>query len=438
MVSIKIAQAAFWTVCGTLSAYLVSLQFIRYSENADTPKIKFKRFNESPEGTDVYPDLSFCFLGATEIPNGTAADLKQIYKIGYLKKHNLGLKEYHKSLQGKVSNISRVLEVDFNKASMGLKDVILNHEVVSNEQHGGDSMGATKYIQKTFQIPGMVCFTRQFGKHLKNNELLLRERFTLRLKNVFVHTFVHYPGQLLRTVFGNDRFDKSALTMTKDRLPLSNRYDIKLTQMTVIKRRPDAISPCDPNPSDDERFWKAIFTQIACLPSYWKNFAPVNSTMLQCKTSNELEKLNDMTSASIRKIYLAPDKKGSLRKGIFEKERILSSFATPCNEMGLVVTSQITPSKIFVKRTGTKNGEKLKTKLEDTTSDVVIKFVYQMRTYLEIRNERDYGLDSLWSNIGGFVGIFIGYSLLNLLNDGYAFIVYSFNIIKHSTSKSGN
>ena len=34
------------------------------------------------------------------------------------------------------------------------------------------------------------------------------------------------------------------------------------------------------------------------------------------------------------------------------------------------------------------------------------------KTYQEIVNERDFGFESFWSSVGGFVGIFLGYSLL--------------------------
>ena len=33
------------------------------------------------------------------------------------------------------------------------------------------------------------------------------------------------------------------------------------------------------------------------------------------------------------------------------------------------------------------------------------------RNYEEIINERDFGFESLWSTVGGFVGIFVGTSL---------------------------
>ena len=39
---------------------------------------------------------------------------------------------------------------------------------------------------------------------------------------------------------------------------------------------------------------------------------------------------------------------------------------------------------------------------------------YSTEIYQEIQNFRDYNLDTIWSSVGGFVGIFLGYSLLQL------------------------
>lgn len=35
--------------------------------------------------------------------------------------------------------------------------------------------------------------------------------------------------------------------------------------------------------------------------------------------------------------------------------------------------------------------------------------------YQEIKNEKDFNFEMLWSNIGGFIGIFAGYGLLQVL-----------------------
>ena len=36
---------------------------------------------------------------------------------------------------------------------------------------------------------------------------------------------------------------------------------------------------------------------------------------------------------------------------------------------------------------------------------------YEEKNYQEIINEREFGFESLWSTVGGFVGIFVGTSL---------------------------
>ena len=43
---------------------------------------------------------------------------------------------------------------------------------------------------------------------------------------------------------------------------------------------------------------------------------------------------------------------------------------------------------------------------------LVLRFSYLNEEYQEIVNSKDFGLQSFWSNIGGFIGIFLGYSLL--------------------------
>ena len=45
---------------------------------------------------------------------------------------------------------------------------------------------------------------------------------------------------------------------------------------------------------------------------------------------------------------------------------------------------------------------------------LVLDFVYMDDFYEEIINVRDFGFESLWSGVGGFVGIFLGYSLLQI------------------------
>ena len=43
---------------------------------------------------------------------------------------------------------------------------------------------------------------------------------------------------------------------------------------------------------------------------------------------------------------------------------------------------------------------------------LILEFRIRENFYQEILNVRDFGVDDLWGNIGGYVGIFCGYSIL--------------------------
>ena len=217
MLSERIAGAVFWLICGALSVYLVGQQFLKYFENADTPKISFRPFNKSPKGTDVYPDLTFCWVGVSE---GQEAELHKIYKKNYLmEKHNFNDTKYQSLLMGEskawgATNSQQVADVDFNKASMGLISLLRQHTVVSERNISIQYGRQLKMMHRTFQIPGMICFTRTLETYLKEGDLLMMEHFRINLAEFRLYVFVHYPGQMLRYLIGTDRIHKAAMIMT--------------------------------------------------------------------------------------------------------------------------------------------------------------------------------------------------------------------------------
>ena len=46
--------------------------------------------------------------------------------------------------------------------------------------------------------------------------------------------------------------------------------------------------------------------------------------------------------------------------------------------------------------------------------DIAIKFVYSEKIYEEIQYKKAIGFESWLSNVGGFVGIFLGYSIMQV------------------------
>ena len=52
--------------------------------------------------------------------------------------------------------------------------------------------------------------------------------------------------------------------------------------------------------------------------------------------------------------------------------------------------------------------------IKSINSNTEIQLEYATRSYQEIRNQEDFGFESFWSSVGGFIGIFMGYSLLQI------------------------
>ena len=68
----------------------------------------------------------------------------------------------------------------------------------------------------------------------------------------------------------------------------------------------------------------------------------------------------------------------------------------PCNKMSSTVTFHMKPAK------------------EDDDKKLYLEFNYLEDTYQEVFNQKDFGLEMLGSSIGGFIGMFLGYSFLQI------------------------
>ena len=211
---------------------------------------------------------------------------------------------------------------------------------------------------------------------------LFKEKIHVNLSLASLRIYVHYPNQVLRTVFGNLVQWKSILTL--ERTPHPPKFiRIRLSQLSVIRKRPDGKTPCNPDIFDDWRFWKEVLKRIKCLPPYWRNFNAANANLKPCGSNEKFRKIDD----------------GKI-KSVGTKEEIMASLGRPCNDFRVTANAKELSAK-----NGTTNG----------TEQTSLAVYYESDEYLEIRNQRDFDGEMLWSSIGGFVGMFGGYGLLQVL-----------------------
>ena len=97
-------------------------------------------------------------------------------------------------------------------------------------------------------------------------------------------------------------------------------------------------------------------------------------------------------------------------------------YDEPCYQATNLVSYEqsVIPSvKDFDFLSSTNSGMKVKIQIE-----------YAMKSYKKATNNRSFGILSLWSQIGGFVGMFLGYSLLQLPNVAWETARNMNNVIK--------
>lgn len=54
---------------------------------------------------------------------------------------------------------------------------------------------------------------------------------------------------------------------------------------------------------------------------------------------------------------------------------------------------------------------------QEINKKLKLKIIFNLLTkkYEEVQNLRAYGMDSLWAEVGGYIGIFLGYSILHVI-----------------------
>ena len=82
----------------------------------------------------------------------------------------------------------------------------------------------------------------------------------LKETKIFIHVYLHHPGQLTRAL-GRPYF-KMYGTELDDR---NNRITLKLSHVSVLRKRENSKVPCDKNlKNDDQRFRDEVIKQVGC------------------------------------------------------------------------------------------------------------------------------------------------------------------------------
>ena len=235
------------------------------------------------------------------------------------------------------------------------------------------------------------CITKN---NVDSNELISRDNIQFNLAELkkvltgggekafendgFLDIYAHHPGQLVRSL-SSFILSLNISELYENKNSLKSVF-IMINKVEVLKQRADAAAPCNPDLLNEDMEWMgSVVSLVHCVPTYWKQYGPFFSngeTVSECKTHNELHE--------IERTYL-PDK---------YNKNVTNSYIQPCKRMTIVTTTAV--------------GDRM------AEGQYEFQINYNVVDYLEITNNQAFDFESLFSQIGGFVGIFLGFSLLQV------------------------
>ena len=286
-------------------------------------------------------------------------------------------------------DLSNVTLLDFENVILDTKKVILGAEFNTENKSYTRSFGKGKGGQKLtynpfyvgYQTYHDICYTRKSnytGNLKRTYDLISLDSSLLHFGNnlnVEMRIIVHHPGQLIRNL------DKPCFTSTLGSYIKSKVLEIKLSSFTKLSKRPDSNIRCNPDlENDDLKFLQEVIKYLDCIPVYWSyllgrldKFRISNKRFTLCKT--------------FEKLRMAAD-------SIDDFRQVLQRYEPPCEEMVAlpIITREIDQSE----------------------QRFLVKVTYAVSFYQEIKNVKEFTLETFWSTAGGYLGIFLGYSLLQV------------------------
>ena len=312
------------------------------------------------------------------------------------------------------------LEIETNKSSgpemegLESRNSLDNVDMIDIEEK---SRLFSNPIIKVYQDPTRKCYSPQVNRTLKKK----RERITLNLEQVmhnfkgigdggpfvtpFVEIHIHPHGQFLRTIgkeiatYILDDFFADCPEMGWGVFGSTchgSSISFDLSQVTLLKSRHDAEISCDKNLRDEDTLiLESVLnhTGIQCIPMYWNSIIKNRLNYSECTTDSQYKMISEFTANFV------------------SYEKVRGSFDPPCMDMLIVTNVNKEPGRPrqFYNIKQSWWGSEYK---EILYLDIDISHLGEQ--YQAIINTRGFTIESCWAGIGGFVGIFVGVSLMQV------------------------
>ena len=358
-----------------------------YSLNNDVSKVEYEEFHTKED--IIYPSVSLCF--------------GNVILVNRLNSYNVTKGVYLDFLKGNVWN-KKYLDVDHETVTKDIVQSLLGIEIVQEDYNGdlveeqnywydntkeqNTKLGGTYpwkpkfyadyspfngYIQKCLTLDVPYIDKQHFNWI---TVVMKKSAFSQGVRPYYFRTGdmfsveVHYPNQRLRYSNKKHIWDKTELNG-------SYGMTFKVFDLEIIQHRNKATKPCSIEwKHDDDNLKLEMKRKIGCIPPYWRKTEMDNK--MNCNNSQQMKQLFQM---NVARNYLAPC-------------RTISKFNYGYSEYATWYYNNLLNSS--------------------SVDHFFVTFHFPQKTFKTIELIHEYSIQTLIGNAGGYVGICVGYSFLQL------------------------
>ena len=397
----------FYGICIIIAFYVTFEQLTKYLKNEDSSSISIKSFATSQK--NQYPDVSLCFpsyewktlFNESQLPDNLSDSNMRRIIVGKVAGLNEDIIDAGSTF---LINLADGSQNDYEDILMNppknviAKSEVVSHNIVLNKKFtSGNQRERTQDHNSVLWLNAKTsCVTRKL--HYEPNEVLERQTILLRRKSMssyrIFYVFIHRPGHLIRQV-GSNMITNMAL-----RAMIPRKYDTRtnllqvfITSLKIIKKRSKPDDPCDEELEDDDKRWiQQVSKNIGCVPIYWIKQSDIEANSSKVAPCTSYEKYQKAHVAS--------------RDG---KINITRQYRPPCQ--GLVHLSYATAGNALLEGILQNKVNNLK-----KNDQIMLRIQYKLSNYEEVRNGRAFNEYDLFTQVGGAIGLMLGFSFFQLPN----------------------
>ena len=238
------------------------------------------------------------------------------------------------------------------------------------------------FIHLGYQTADKICYTRNSNDALKTirlHDLITFDSSVIkRYEDTEIEIYIHHPYHLIESL-DKPKYKASfryLLSILKPNDDGPKTIEFKISQIKQLRKRSDSPNPCTKRIVNyDEYYREQLTKELGCNPPYWMNTFSNIDNVEGCQNETVLQEAYSR---------------------IADPGTLLEQLRFPCYEMILLSIDSINNAP------------------SPKPTDMSMVFFYTEKTYEEIKYSRMMNIDGWISNVGGFIGIFLGYSMLQI------------------------